>query len=275
MRIHSLHIYPVKSLRGCDLASVEIDELGFVGDRRFLVVDRQGTFLTQRTNPTMATVSTGLSEESLTLSADGHGSISVPRASDPHAPLVPVNVWRDSNLLAEDCGNDVAAWLGHVLGQRCRLVRVGGRFHRPVPKDAAQAGDLVSFADAAPILIASTASLDELNRRIRANGGEPVPMDRFRANLVIEGSSEPFAEEEWPALRIGDMCLRTAGPSVRCIVTTTDQHSGQRGVEPLRTLATFRRVAGGNAVCFGVNFIQESKSGRLTVGDPVAPSGRP
>lgn len=269
MRIRSLHIYPVKSFRGCDVASVELDELGFVGDRRFLVVDGKGDFLTQRTVPAMATVSTALTDASLKLSADGHGSVSVPRMSDPNATLLPVTVWRDSGLLAEDAGDEVAEWLTRVLAVRSRLVRIGGRFHRPVPKEAAQAGDLVSFADAAPILIASKTSLDELNRRIRANGGKPVPMDRFRANLVIEGNCEPFAEEIWPALRIGDVCLRTAGPSIRCIVTTTDQRSGQRGVEPLRTLATFRRVAGGNAVCFGVNFIQENKSGRLSVGDAV------
>ena len=157
-----------------------------------------------------------------------------------------------------------------MLAVRCRLVRSGARFHRPVTKATAQPGDLVSFADGAPILVTTTPSLDELNRRIRANGGEPVPMDRFRPNLVIDDSSEPFSEETWPALRIGDVRLRTAGPSVRCIMTTTDQQSGRRGAEPLRTLATFRRVAGGNAVCFGVNFIQENKSGRLSVGDAVA-----
>lgn len=269
MRIHSLHIYPVKSLRGCDVVSVEMDGLGFTGDRRFLVVDENGEFLTQRTIPVMATVSTALSAESLTLAADGRGSISVSRISDPHAPLCPVKVWRDSGLLAEDCGNEVAAWLRGVLGLRCRLVRIGGRFHRPVPKEAARTDDLVSFADAAPLLVTSTASLDELNRRIIAKGGEPVPMNRFRPNLVLESCGEPFAEEAWPALHIGALRLRTAGPSVRCIMTTTDQYSGARGSEPLRTLAAFRRVAGGNAVCFGVNFIQESKCGRLCVGDAV------
>ncbi len=268
MHIHSLHIYPVKSLRGCDVTSVEIDELGFFGDRRFLVVGRQGEFLTQRTIPAMATVSTALSKETLTLSAEDHGSISVSRASDPHAPLMTVNVWRDSNLLAEDCGNEVASWLEHVLGVRCRLVRIGGRFHRPVTKPAAVAGDLVSFADAAPILVASTSSLDELNNRIQARGGEPVPMNRFRPNLVIE-SCEPFTEDEWPAVRIGSVILRNAGPSERCIMTTTDQYSGRRGAEPLRTLATFRRTADGNAVCFGVNFIQQSKCGTLHAGDLV------
>lgn len=273
LRVHSLHIYPVKSLRGCDISSVELDALGFAGDRRFLVVDERGGFLTQRTVPAMATVATALTEQTLTLAADGHGPVTVPRASDPQASEWPVSVWRDSGLLAEDCGEEAAEWLTRVLALRCRLVRIGKRFHRPAPKDAAQASDLVSFADAAPILVASAASLDELNRRIRAGGGVPVPMDRFRANLVIEGNSQPFAEEQWPALRIGETRLRSAGSSERCIVTTVDQQSGQRGAEPLRTLATFRRVAGGNAVCFGVNFIQENKSGRLNVGDAIELEG--
>ena len=268
MRIHSLHIYPVKSLRGCDVASVEIDALGFAGDRRFLVVDENGGFLTQRTIPAMATVSTALTESTLTLSAGGE-SIAVARDSDPHTLLRPVSVWRDGGLLAEDCGDEVAKWLTRVLAVSCRLVRIGERFQRPVPKEAAQAGDLVSFADAAPILVTATASLNELNRRIIASGGESVPMNRFRPNLVIEGPMEPFAEEDWPALQIGPLRLRSAGPSVRCIMTTMDQHSGQRSAEPLRTLATFRRVADGNAVCFGVNFIQESKSGRISLGDAV------
>ncbi|MBL9179221.1 MAG: MOSC domain-containing protein [Verrucomicrobiaceae bacterium] len=271
MRIHSLHIYPVKSLRGCEVASVEIDELGFAGDRRFLIVDENGGFLTQRTFPAMATVSTALSENALTLSTDGHGSISVPRAGDPHAPLMPVNVWRDSGLLAEDCGKEAAAWLQDVLGLRCRLVRIGGRFHRLVAKAAARAGDLVSFADAAPVLVTSTGSLDALNRRIRSCGGEAVPMNRFRPNLVVTGCAA-FAEDEWPALRVGPVLFRNAGPSERCIMTTTDQHSGRRGVEPLRTLATFRRAADGNAVCFGVNFIQQSKRGVLRAGDPAVPA---
>lgn len=271
MHIHSLHIYPVKSLRGCDVTSVEIDELGFAGDRRFLIVDENGEFLTQRTFPAMAAVSTALSENALTLSTDGHDSISVPRLSDPQAPLMPVNVWRDSGLLAEDCGNEAAAWLRDVLGLRCRLVRIGGRFHRPVTKSAAWTGDLVSFADAAPVLVTSTGSLDELNRRITANESEPVPMNRFRPNLVIEGCAA-FAEDGWPALRVGAVLLRNAGPSERCIMTTTDQRTGLRGPEPLRTLATFRRAADGNAVCFGVNFIQQSKRGVLRAGDPAVPA---
>lgn len=269
MHIHSLHIYPVKSLRGCDVVSVELDELGFVGDRRFMVVDEQGGFLTQRTIPAMAMVSTALRETALTLSAESLGCVSVSLRGEPGATPRPVALWSERGLLAEDAGDEVAEWLAHVLGVRCRLVRIGSGFHRRMTGAAARAGDLVSFADAAPVHITSISSLDDLNCRIHAHGGDPVPMSRFRPNLVIAGGA-PFAEDGWTALTAGGVLLRMDGPTERCAISAIDQHSAQRGVEPLRTLSTFRSVAARNAVCFGVNCIQESKSGRLSVGDAIA-----
>lgn len=268
LHIRSLHIFPVKSLRRYDVASVEVDDLGIRGDRRFLVVDERGQFLTQRALPRMALVSTALSHGTLTLSAEGAGSISVPASSEPSAKSREVTVWRQSGLLAEDCGDDAAAWLADFLQQPCRLVRIGESFHRPVPKDAARKGDVTSFVDAAPVLVANTASLEELNRRIAASGGDPVPMNRFRANIVIEGAPA-FAEEAWATLRTASVVFRSAGKSERCIVTTTDQLTGERGAEPLRTLAAFHRVPPSTAVCFGLNLINETKSGRLSVGDEL------
>lgn len=269
IRVAALFLHPVKSLRAFPVDSAGIDELGVAGDRRFLVVDESGTFLTQRTLPGMARVAAGLTADSLILSAEGAGRLTVSRSSDPAAPLREVTVWRHGGLLAEDCGEEAADWLGDLLGCRCRLVRIGERFHREVTKDAARPGDLVSFADAAPLLVTGEASLAELNRRIVANGGEAVPMDRFRPNLVLSGG-DPFAEDSWERIRIGLVVLRNAGRSDRCVMTTTDQQTGARGREPLRTLATFRRnpdVPG--AVCFGTNFIQETKSGTIRVGDVV------
>ena len=179
-----------------------------------------------------------------------------------------MTVWRQGGLLAEDCGEDAAAWLEDILQQPCRLVRIGDSFHCPVPKDAAREGDVASFVDAAPMLMASVASLDELNRRIVANGGEPVPMNRFRANIIIEGAPA-FAEEEWTTQQTASVVFRGAGKSERCILTTTDQLAGERGTEPLKTLAAFRRVPPSTAVCFGVNLINETKAGRLRVGDEL------
>lgn len=269
IRVAALFLYPVKSLRGTPVPTAVVDELGLAGDRRFLVVDPDGRFITQRTVPRMALVSTSLSGGRLHLSTDGAGSISVGIPSDPSAQALPVSVWSHSGLQAEDCGEEVASWLSDVITTPCRLVRAGAAFHRPVTRDEARPGDRFSFADGAPLLVTTTASLDDLNRRIVDSGGESVPMDRFRPNLVIEGT-EPFAEDHWKGLDIAGVHFRATGPCDRCIVTTTDQLTGQRGKEPLKTLATFRRDPHEpSSVLFGLNLIQESKSGSLAVGDPV------
>lgn len=269
MHLSALHIYPVKSCRGLSVPTAEIDELGCVGDRRFLVVDATGKFLTQRALPRMALIETALSPGRLTLSANGAGSISVPTSSDPSAPLRTVSIWKHEGLQAEDCGPVATAWLSEFLGPVCHLVRIGERFSRPVLKSAARPGDLFTFADAVPFLVVSEASLARLNDRIQENQDEPVPMNRFRPNIVVHGC-EAFAEDGWNRLRIGGVVFRSAGPSVRCLVTTTDQLTGVRGQEPLKTLAAFRRVpASPGNVIFGVNLIHETKRGTLRVGATV------
>lgn len=270
MHVSGLFLYPVKSLRGYAVPAAEIDALGFAGDRRFLVIDEAGKFQTQRQLTRMALVSTAIAHGTLTLSAEGAGHVSVPTASDPAAPLHPVAVWKSEGLQAEDCGPAVAAWLSDFLRLKCRLVRIGEKFRRPVLKKAAQPGDIFSFADGSPILVTSEASLADLNDHIQENAGEPVPMDRFRPNLVLTGCPA-FAEDTWPAIRIGDVVLRAAGKSDRCIMTTTDQLTGARGKEPLKTLASYRRdpALDPTAVYFGANFINQSKRGTVRVGDAV------
>jgi uncharacterized protein YcbX len=271
VHVAGLYLYPVKSLRGFAVPAADIDALGFAGDRRFLVIDAAGKFLTQRQLPRMALVSTALAPGALTLSAEGAGAITVSTASDPSATLHSVAVWKSEGLQAEDCGPAAAAWLSDCLQQPCRLVRIGEKFRRPVLKKAAQPGDAFSFADGAPVLVTSEASLAALNDRIFENDGEPVTMDRFRPNLVIAGCG-PFAEDDWRAFRAGGVTFRQAGKSDRCIMTTTDQLTGARGKEPLRTLATFRRDPVNPAsVYFGANYINESKQGRVRVGDAVEP----
>lgn len=272
MRVAGLFIYPVKSLRGFGVATAAVDALGFVGDRRFLVVDEQGRFLTQRTLPQMARIGTQLSGATLTLSAAGFSPLDVPVMSDPSAPLRTVSIWKSEGLLAEDCGSAPAAWLGDALGARCRLVRIGAKFHRPVLKAAGRPGDRFAFADAVPFLVVSEASLADLNDRLAERGEEPVPMERFRPNIVVTGCNA-FAEDAWPLVRLGGCLLRSAGPSARCIMTTTDQLTGERtGPEPLRTLATYRRSASDPTnVNFGQNFIHETLTGTIRAGDPVEP----
>ena len=282
MRLTGIFLYPVKGLRGFAVDSAEVDALGLVGDRRFLVVDDSGQFQTQRSLPRMAQISTALTAEQLVLRADGAGSISVPRRSDPAAPLRKVWIWRSKDLLAEDCGPEAAAWLSAFLGGNFHLVRIGEKFRRPVlERRAPIAGesvvegrvvtpDLFAFADGFPLLAISEASLTDLNDRLVAIGAEPVPMDRFRPNLVVSGAPA-YGEDAWPRVRFGGVAFRSGGPCARCIVTTTDQLSGERtGPEPLRTLATYRRDAGdATRINFGLNLTNETKSGRLHVGDAV------
>ena len=270
MTLSDLHIYPVKSLRGSRVATAEVDDLGLVGDRRFLVVDENGRFLTQRVLPRMALIDATLSADTLTLSAGGHGAVGVSRTSGAGATLRNVSVWKSEGLLADDCGDDAGAWLSAFLATKCRLVRIGGRFRRPILKpDVAGPGDLVSFADAFPFLAIGEASLAELNDRLIARGEDAVPMNRFRPNLVVRGAPA-FAEDTWTRFRIGDIVFRAGGPCSRCAITTTDQATAERGVEPLRTLATYRRDATDPGdVNFGQNLIHETKRGTLRVGDAV------
>ena len=269
MHLSGLFIYPVKGFRGFAANSAAVDALGLVGDRRFLVVDEPGRFLTQRTLPRMALVATALDATHLTLSAGGAGIVRVALVSDPAATLRTVNVWKSDGLQAEDCGHAAAAFLSDFLATRCRLVRIGPAFRRPVLKPAAREGDVFHFGDGAPVLVISEASLADLNDRIIAHGEEAIPMDRFRPNLVVTGCPA-FAEDTWPRFRVGTAIFRAAGQSSRCIVTTTDQLTGERGKEPLRTLATYRRDATDPTnVNFGQNLIHETKSGTFRIGDPL------
>ena len=269
MTLSGLFLYPVKSLRGCSVATAEVDDLGIVGDRRFLVVDENGRFLTQRVLPRMALIETALSAETLTLRAMGAGDCTVARRADGEAPLRSVSIWKSEGLLAEDCGDDAARWLSDFLATKCRLVRIGEKFRRPVLKPAAGPGDLVMFSDSCPFLVISEASLADLNDRLVAQREDALPMNRFRPNLVVAGAAA-FAEDAWTRFRIGGIVFHAAGPCTRCVMTTTDQATAERGKEPLRTLARYRRNAEDPSdVNFGQNLIHETKRGTLRVGDAV------
>ena len=287
MHLTGLFLYPVKSFRGCAVSAADVDALGLVGDRRFLVVDENGAHLTQRPLPRMALISTALDPTHLTLSADGAASVRITRHSslDPYpATTRTVSIWRSQGLLAEDCGRDVSAWLSAFLGVTCHLVRIGEKFRRPVldhpafsaapantpiSDDRIVSADLFNFSDGYPFLVASEASLAHLNDRLVSIGEEPVPMDRFRPSLVVNGCPA-YAEDTWSRLRIGAITFRTGGPCARCIVTTTDQVTGERGHEPLRTLASYRRdPTDSTRINFALNLTHETKSGTLRLGDPV------
>ncbi len=258
LTLSALYRYPVKSLRGEAYGALEVGRSGLCGDRQWMVVDRAGRFVTQRQQPRMALVSTRLADDgTLHLAAPGMPDLTVASGG---AACTEVVVWGD-RLEAALAGVEAHAWLSDFLALDCRLVRFAEDVSRAVDPAYAAAGDQVAFADGFPFLLISQASLDDLNARLE----RPVPMLRFRPNLVVEGCA-PYAEDGWRRIRIGDVGFRVAKPCSRCIIPTIDPATGERGREPLRTLMTYRRRD--NKVFFGQNLVHDG-GGRLTVGMPV------
>jgi hypothetical protein len=254
-----LNVYPIKAARGIPLDDSEVDEFGLLYDRRWMVVDDSGEFLSQRSHPRLALVVPTIADETLVVNAPGMPTLEIP-LSPSRAVTMRVAVWDDS-CAATWLGDKPARWFSEFLDCSCSLVRMAPETIRPADPAFAPVGARVSFADGFPFLLISQESLEDLNRRLDM----PVPMNRFRPNLVVSGG-EAYAEDHWTKIEIGGLGLRIVKPCGRCVVTTTDQTSGERGQEPLRTLATYRKRDG--EVMFGQNVVHEGP-GRLCVGDRV------
>lgn len=258
-RLSGLNIYPIKAARGIALAHAEVDGFGLRYDRRWMVVDEVGGFLSQRSHPRMALVSPSVRGDCLQVEAPGMPALETPL--QPSATVATtVTVW-DDTCAATWVGESAAAWFTTFLGTPCSLVYMADDVRRPADPAFASAGTRVSFADGFPFLLISEESLADLNGRL----AQALPMNRFRPNLVVAGG-EPYAEDGWDRIEIGSIGLRVVKPCGRCVVTTTDQTTGERGQEPLRTLATYRRQGG--EVMFGQNVVHEN-TGRLRVGDAI------
>ncbi|HLU82617.1 MAG TPA: MOSC N-terminal beta barrel domain-containing protein [Trueperaceae bacterium] len=260
----AINVYPVKSLKGTALDQGVVTATGLAYDRRWLIVDEEGGFLSQREVPRMCLITPTVGATSLRLGAPGMSDIELP-LRERGGERRRVTVW-DDEVEAEPAPAYIGEWLSDFLGGRYQLVRMPEETVRGVDPQYARAGDRVGFADAFPFLIIAQASLDDLNRRLVARGEQPLPMDRFRPNLVVAGC-QPFAEDEWRNVSIGDIGFRVVKPCARCVITTTDQATGATGREPLRTLASYRRK--GTKVLFGQNACHDSE-GELRVGDAVS-----
>jgi uncharacterized protein YcbX len=257
--LSGLRVYPIKSAGGISLEAWEVDGRGLRHDRRWMLVDEAGRFMSQRRSPRMALIGVGIEPDHLVVDAPDMPPLEVP-LQPPHDRLSLARVWNDLvEVLA--IGDEADRWFGEFLGARCRLVYLPDESMRPVDPAYARMGDQVGLADGFPFLLASEASLADLNARLES----PVPMNRFRPNLVVRGC-EPFAEDGWRLVRIGEITLRVVKPCSRCAITTVDQRTASTGKEPLRTLAQFRRA--GTKVLFGQNLIHDN-TGTLRVGDPV------
>jgi uncharacterized protein YcbX len=259
LRLTALHVYPIKSAGGCSVQEWEVDSFGLRYDRRWMVVDQRGQFITQRTHPRLALVRPEIDADLLRVTAPGMPALELPLHPAPSVTTTAV-VWRDT-CEAVWTGERPGAWFSEALGAPCSLVYMPVDTVRPADPAFAPPGVRVSFADAFPFLLISEESLEDLNRRLPA----PLPMNRFRPNLVIRGD-RPHVEDSLTAFRLCEIDFRVVKPCDRCVVTTTDQETTERGVEPLRTLATYRKVGG--EVMFGQNVIQLG-TGSLNVGAPL------
>lgn len=258
LTLEALYRYPVKSLLGESFEALDVLARGLAYDRHWMVVDEQGAFLSQRKLPRMSLIAARVD------------TVGIVRLNTPGMPelvltacvggALDVVVWGDS-VRAEAAGPEADDWLSRFLGVSCRLVCFAQDAVRSVDPAFSRATDQVGFADGFPFLLISQASLDDLNRRLV----HPVPMLRFRPNLVVAGC-EAFAEDGWRRIRIGELEFRVAKPCSRCIIPTIDPLTAQRGAEPLRTLNTYRKR--GNKIYFGQNLVHEAP-GRLAVGMPV------
>ncbi len=255
--ITQLWIYPVKALGGARVERARVDDRGLEGDRRFMVVDADGRFLTQRRHPRMACVRARLDGPTLRLEHAG-GALDVPR--EVEGPAREVRVWED-RVSAVDAGDEAAAWLSDAIGEHARLVRMPEATRRPADPRHARAGDLVAFADGFPFLLVSESSLEALAARLEA----PIDVRRFRPNLVV-GGAPAWSEDRWRELETGSLRLLVRKPCGRCRVVNVDPERGTAGTEPLATLATFRTE--GHAVIFGQNLVHDG-AGELSVGEPA------
>jgi uncharacterized protein YcbX len=264
--IASIHIYPVKAGRVIDLAEAEVEPCGLAGDRRWLVVDPDGQFITQRAEPTLALLCAGYSTGgSLHLSAPGQPPLRVPAPAEVRgAEMLWVTVWQ-SKVRAAAAGEAADAWFSGFLGRPARLVHLDDPTRRQVDPEFSTPGDRVSFADGYPLLLTSMGSLDVLNQWLIEDGHPAVPMTRFRPSVVVAGSA-PWAEDGWRRIRIGQVPFRVAKPCGRCVVTTIDQQTAERGRQPLAMLGRRRRF--GQDLVFGQNLIPDA-SGTIRIGDPV------
>ncbi|MFF5536691.1 MOSC domain-containing protein [Streptomyces cinerochromogenes] len=265
--VESIHVHPVKAFRGVSPREAVVEPWGLAGDRRWTLIDDGGKVVTQREEPRLALAAAEpLPGGGVRLSAPGLAPLAV-EVPEP-AQTVPTNVF-GTKVEGIPAAAAAHAWCSTYLGAEVRLVHMDDpATRRPVDPDYALPGETVSFADGYPLLVTTLGSLDALNSLI-AEGPHaaegPLPMNRFRPNVVVAGTA-PWAEDHWTRISIGEVVFRAPKPSGRCVVTTTDQTTAVRGKEPLHTLARHRRTDG--RLLFGQNLVPLSP-GTIRVGDPV------
>lgn len=264
-----MHRFPVKSCAGEELVAAAVQPWGLEGDRRWMLVDASGETVTARSHPRMLLVRPRITPEGLVVSASGHDDLAV---ATPHGPHTDVTVFGRTPFAAALADGGAHAWFSDVLASPVRLVHADDPQRRRANPAYAGADVPMAFADGYPLNVGSQASLDELNRLIAegpraAEGG--LEMVRFRPNLVVDGE-EPWAEDGWRRVRVGEVVFRVVKGCDRCAIPATDPRTAERFKEPTATLARHRRWDG--AVWFGVQLVTETANGDLgDRGDRVPP----
>ncbi len=249
-------------MHGIAIQSTYITDRGLQHDRRFLLIDKNNRFLTQREFPKMALLQTAIEEDSLFVfhKDSSKNKLALPLVPQPSNEKIVVKIWED-DCEAQFISQQADDWFSGQLNIDCRLVYMPDSTERQVDKKYAIHDDITNFSDGYPILIIGQASLDDLNNRLT----ESLPINRFRPNIVFTGGT-PYEEDGMEHFRINHLDFYGVKPSARCVVTTTNQETGIAGKEPLKTLATYR--AKNNKVYFGQNVLMKGQ-GKINVGDPV------
>ena len=262
LTLSHIFIYPIKSLGGISLQSAKVEERGLQYDRRWMLVDKNGMFLTQREHPQMALLQVNIKDDKLevTHKVKKIPNLQLPISSEQISGSIVVNVWNDV-VIAKNVSHDADLWLSEALNLDCQLVFMDYDSDRYTDRKYVDEPHHVSFADAYPFLIIGQESLNELNRRLK----EPLPMNRFRPNFVFSGG-EPFIEDTWRDFMIGKLKFRAVKSCSRCVIPTINPDTAEKGREPLETLAKFRKVD--NKVMFGQNLVGYNE-GVVKVGDRV------
>ncbi|GAB4129271.1 MAG: MOSC domain-containing protein [Raineya sp.] len=260
LEISELWIYPVKSLGGIQVLEANISDRGFEHDRRWMLIDETGKFLSQREHPNLALLQVSLQEEGLEifLKNKDHWRISVPFLEN--ADDLQVQIW-DDTCLAWLYTNVINDFFSDYLQQKVRLVYMPQTSKRQVENKYAKNGEITSFSDGYPFLLIGQSSLDDLNAKL----SEPIPMNRFRPNIVFSGANA-FEEDIWDSFKIKEIEFFCAKPCARCIITTISQETAQQGKEPLKTLSTYRKS--GSKVLFGQNLLHKGE-GKISVKDKI------
>jgi uncharacterized protein YcbX/ferredoxin len=259
--LQNINIYPIKSSAGIELSSSWVEEFGLAFDRRFVVADLNGEFLTARTQPTLCLIQANLTASGLILTAPDMPALLI-SYNQLTSKYVPVNVW-DNSINAQQCNADINKWFTQYLRRPCQLLFFGAKSHRLVKNRNTQVG----FADGYPLLLISRASLEHLNSHYPADE-TAISMAQFRPNIVVN-NCDAFAEDTWQHIRIGEVEFEITKSCTRCIFTTINPQTGEKHPqqEPLKTLMNYRQLESGDVV-FGQNLVALNQ-GQIKHGDQV------